>query len=67
VTQISTSISTPHPFPTLTTNPDGTVSHQQNGLYNYRQAVWPLGVLSSRIDFDEWVIGPTAASVGFTP
>jgi hypothetical protein len=55
--------SNPHPFPTLYT--DGctsAVDHPTHGLYNYRKTS-----SSDRTDFDDWYVGPTAASVGFTP
>jgi hypothetical protein len=70
----STRWSNPHPFPTLTTNPDGTHSMQYNALYNYAgrtdgQPLWPRpnGAQESNIRYDDWSVGPTAASVGFTP
>jgi len=70
----STRWSNPHPFPTLTTNPDGTHSMQYNALYNYAGrtdgvALWPRpdGALESNIRYDDWSVGPTAASVGFAP
>jgi Polysaccharide lyase len=66
--------SNPHPFPTLTTNPDGTHSKQYNALYNYAGRtdgvpLWPRpdGAAESNIRYDGWVVGPTAGSVGFTP
>jgi hypothetical protein len=66
--------SNPHPFPTLTTNPDGTHSYNKNSLYNYAGRtdgvpLWPRpdGAQESNIIYDSWYIGPTATSVGFTP
>ncbi len=47
-------------FPTLFTNPDGTVSYNTFGVYNYHLAApW-----NSTVDFDDLAIGPTQASVG---
>lgn len=70
----STRWSNPHPFPTLTTNPDGTHSMQYNALYNYAGRtdgvpLWPRpdGAQESNIRYDGWVVGSTASSVGFTP
>ena len=52
-----------HPFPTLYTDGcSGAVDHPTYGLYNYRKTS-----SSDRTDFDDWYVGPTAASVGFTP
>jgi hypothetical protein len=46
-------------FPTLYRNPDGSITFNNFGLYNYRRhADW-----TSRIDFDDIVIGPTRASL----
>lgn len=66
--------SNPHPFPTLTLNPDGTHSFQYNALYNYAGgpagvALWPRpdGAQESNIVYDDWYVGPSASSVGFTP
>jgi hypothetical protein len=58
--------SNPHPFPTLYTDGcSGVPDHPANGLYNYRR---PLSAgQTSTIDFDNYTIGPSAASVGFTP
>jgi hypothetical protein len=53
----------PHPFPTLMHNPDGTHSTHTHGLYNYRKHD---ALHTSRVDFDDWYVGPSAPSVGFT-
>lgn len=50
-------------FPTLYKNPDGTITFNNFGLYNYRKhADWP-----SRIDFDDVVIAPTRALLEAAP
>jgi hypothetical protein len=43
---------------------NGQVDQPGFGIYNYRQDMFSG---SSRVDFDQTLIGPTAASVGFTP
>jgi hypothetical protein len=57
-------------FPPSYTSPTGTPDHPSHGLYNYRGDAsggnrWPAGVSSSVVAFDDWMIGPTAASIGF--
>jgi chitodextrinase len=51
-------------FPMLQRNPDGTVDHPSFGIYNYRMHD-PSH--TSEVHFDSVLIGPSAASVGFTP
>jgi hypothetical protein len=53
----------PVSFPTLYTNSDGSIDQPGLGIYNYHPDVtWPYAD-----DFDELSMGPSAASVGFTP
>lgn len=47
-------------FPTLFHNPDGTISYNTFGIYNYHA----YSDLDSRVDFDNVAIGATRASVG---
>ncbi|HLG90678.1 MAG TPA: heparin lyase I family protein, partial [Candidatus Saccharimonadales bacterium] len=47
---------------TLYTNSDGTLSYNNFGLYNYRlHATW-----NSTVQFRKVIIGPSAASIGFS-
>lgn len=51
-------------FPMLQRNPDGTVDRPAFGLYNYRLHD---PTHTSEVRFGSVLIGPSAASVGFTP
>jgi hypothetical protein len=51
-------------FPTLYTLSTGGADHPSFAAYNYRENQVQG---SSEIDFDQTLIGPTAASIGFTP
>jgi hypothetical protein len=52
-------------FPTLMTTSSGGADQPGYGIYNYRLRDGFSG--ASEVDFDQTLIGPTAASIGFTP